>query len=106
MTSAQVVSLLLALAPYLVPVLVSVLTVVVKAALDRLPASKRAFVKGIVHTAVVAVEQLADATLNGAGKKQMAAEFVQRELAHYHISVPASVISALIEEAVAALPSK
>lgn len=102
--SPTVSQLLLALAPYLVPVLASVLVFLVKSAIEKLPVNQRFFVQSIVDTAVRATEQTASSVLTGSGKKQVAVEMVEAELAHWHINIPSSVVSALIEEAVSALP--
>ena len=91
---------LLALAPYLVPPIVAILGYLIMNALAKLPAGQRTFIQGIVTTAVSAVEQEAGGNLNSAGKKQLAVEFVEKELALWHINIPASVVSTMIEEAV------
>ena len=95
--------ILLALAPYITPVLVALLTYVVKSAIDRLPANQRSFVSGIVRTAVVAASQMASDTLNGPGKRQIALELIEKELDHFGIKIPSSIINGLIEEAVKGL---
>lgn len=96
--------LLIALAPYVVPVLVALLTPIVTYAvntiLSKLPINQRAIVSAAVHTGVTAAEQMADATLNGPGKKQMALELIEKQLATWHIAVPSSVVNAMVEEAV------
>jgi hypothetical protein len=97
------IQLLEALAPYIVPVLIAVLSVVVKAAFDQLPANLHGQVLRVAHTAVQAVEQVASETLSGPGKKQLAIEMVMRQLAAMHINVPEPVISDVIESAVYAL---
>lgn len=104
MSQPQVVSLLLALAPYLVPPLVAVLSVLVKNAFSKLPANQRDLIKQVAQTAVVATEQTASQALNGPGKKQLAVDFVETELSHWGIKAPSGLVSTLIEEAVAALP--
>ena len=87
-------------APYIVPVLIALLTVVVKAALDRLPANVQPQVQQAVQSSVQAVEQMSADTLSSTVKKQMAITFVKQQLATMHISLPDDVISALIESAV------
>jgi len=94
------VTFLLALAPYLAPPIIAALVVLVKSAIDKLPANKRPFVADIVKTTVAAVEKMAADQLNGPGKKQMAIELVDAQLKHFGMEVPLPVTNALIEEAV------
>jgi Bacteriophage holin of superfamily 6 (Holin_LLH) len=89
-----------ALAPYIVPVILAVLGVLVKNAIDHAPTNVRPVVIDAVHSAVAAVEQVASQQLSGPGKKQLAIEYVQKQLDAMHINVPEPVISALIESAV------
>jgi hypothetical protein len=101
--STELIQILLALAPYVVPPLVALLVYLVKKAIDRLPANQRVVVSGIVRTSVAAADQLASDQLNGPGKRQVALEMIEAQLKHMHIDVPAPVVNALIEEAVLAL---
>lgn len=94
---------LIAAAPVYMPILIFLLTTLYQQWLSKLPANQRPVVQGAVSTAVAAVEQTASDVLNGPGKKQLAIEAVQSELAHWNIKVPQTVISAMIEEAVAAM---
>lgn len=94
---------LLALAPYLVPLIVSVLVMVVRSMIEKLPAQQRAFVAGIVQSSVAAIEQTSTMDLNGPAKKQMALELIEKQLSHFHVSVSSAVIEALLEEAVMAI---
>jgi Bacteriophage holin of superfamily 6 (Holin_LLH) len=94
------IQILEALAPYLVPVIIAVLGVLVKNAIDHLPVNVQPKVYDAVHSAVAAVEQVANQQLSGPGKKQLAIEYVQKQLDAMHINVPEPVLSTLIEEAV------
>ena len=91
---------LLSLAPYVVPPILAVLTYLVKSYIDKLPVNQRSFLSGIISSAVNAVEQEAGSDVSGTSKKQLATEFIEAELAHWKINVPASLISILIEDAV------
>src|SRR5258708_5279647 len=77
---SQILAFLLALAPYLAPPIIAALVVLVKSAIDKLPANKRPFVANVVKTTVAAVEKMAADQLNGPGKKQMAVEMVDAQL--------------------------
>lgn len=96
--------ILIALAPYLVPLLVFLLGKAYQGFMAQLPANQRPVVQEIVKTAVVAAEKLSSDALNGPGKKQVAIDFIEQELDSWGIKVPSSVISSMIEQAVAALP--
>lgn len=89
--------------PILLPVLIAVLTYVVKSAIERLPSNKQTFVRDIVYTMVTATEQQAGAAVSGPTKKQEVLAQVMSTLSHFHMSVPESFVSALIEETVFAL---
>lgn len=91
---------LIAAAPYLVPLILAVLTVLVKAAFERMPSNVQPTLKAAAKTAVAAVEQIAGAELNGPGKKEKAIELVEDQLSHFGFKVPTAIISAVIEEAV------
>ena len=94
---------LIAAAPVYMPILIALLTTLYKSWVSKLPENQRPVVQGVVSTAVSAVEQTTSDVLNGPGKKQAAIEAVQAELAHWNIKVPQPVLSAMIEEAVAAM---
>lgn len=96
----QILTLLLALAPYLAPPIIAALVVAVNSAISKLPANKRDFAAGVVNTVVAAVDQMASDQLNGPGKKQMALELIEKELKAFGMQVPESTVNALIEEAV------
>jgi hypothetical protein len=99
MTLSQITSLVLSLAPYLVPVLAAWLTLAVRAGWVKTPANVRAFIQEVVSTAVTAVEQVSPGQ-SGAVKKAQAIAFVQDQLSHFGLNVPVSVIDPMIEEAV------
>jgi hypothetical protein len=101
--SPDTLALLLALAPYIVPPLVGVIVYLVKLGFDHLPANVHAMVVQAVQAGVKASEQMASPQLNGPAKKQLATEMIEKILATWHINVPASVISTMIESAVADL---
>ncbi len=103
---SQILAFLLALAPYLAPPIIAALVVLVKSAIDKLPANKRPFVANVVKTTVAAVEKMAADQLNGPGKKQMAVEMIDAQLKHFGMEVPLPVTNALIEEAVLLLKSQ
>lgn len=90
--------------PILLPPLVGAVIFFVNAQLSKLPANQRVFVQQIVGSSVAAVEQSASGQLNDVGKKQLAIQFVEAELKHWNINIPESIVSSLIEEAVAFLP--
>jgi LL-H family phage holin len=92
--------ILVVAAPYVVPVLLALLTVAVKAIINRLPSNVQPQVQQAVSNAVQAVEQMSASTPSSAVKKQMAINFVKQQLTTMHISLPDDVISALIESAV------
>ena len=94
---------LLALAPYVAPVIAAGLVMLVRSMIEKLPAQQRAFVSGIVQTSVAAIEQTASADLNGPAKKQLALELIEKQLASFHVSVAPAVIDSLLEEAVMAI---
>lgn len=93
-------AILIAVIPTLLSLLIAVLTILVKAAFERMPSNLQPFLKQLAATAVASTEQVAAVELNGPGKKEKAGEFMIGQLAHYHITVPPAVISAVIEEAV------
>lgn len=95
---------LLVAIPVLLPPLIGVIVVFVKAQIAKLPPNARDFVQQVVSTAVLTVEQTASDQLNNVGKKQLAIKTVMEELAHWKTSVPESIVSNLIEEAVSFLP--
>jgi hypothetical protein len=97
--------LLLVAAPIVLPGFFAFLVVLVKKSLEKLPSNARPIVASIASTAVANVEQIAGEMLNSPGKKQAAMEAASAELAHWGINVPSAVLSGLVEEAVAALPS-
>lgn len=95
----QFTSILLALAPYLLPPLLAFIGLEAKKAWDKLPTNQRALLSNVVGTAVTAVQQ----TMPDAGnvtKKSRAIELVLAQLAHLGLNVPAPVLDQLIEEAV------
>lgn len=92
--------LLAILAPYIVPFILAGLWFLIRRALDLIPTNVRPLLASIVTDAVRAVEQLAATELNDAGKKALAIKFVEEELAHFHIDIPTSIISTMIESAV------
>jgi len=92
--------LALAAAPYIVPLIIAGLTMLVKSGLEKLPSNQRALAEQVVRSAVAAVEQVASGELNSSGKKALAGRFVEDELAHFGISIPSSIISTLIESVV------
>lgn len=94
---------LLSLAPYLAPPLIAFLTLLVTQAMAKLPANERDMVAQVVQTSVHATEQFASDQMNSVGKKQMATDFVEKELAYYKINVPDAMVSAMIEEWVSRL---
>lgn len=93
-------AILIAVIPPVMSILIAALAVLVKAAFERMPTNAQPVLKAMATTAVSATEQLASAELNGPGKKEMAIEFMEKQLAHFHMDVPTPVISAVIEEAV------
>lgn len=99
-----ITQILIALAPYLVPLLIFLLGKAYQGFMASLPANQRPVVQEIVRTGVAATEKLANDTLNGPGKKLLAVDFIEKELTAWGISVPSGVISSMIEQAVAALP--
>lgn len=103
MNMQTIVQILLALAPYVGPPLAALEIYLVKKAIDSLPANKRNLILPVVRTAVTAASQMASDNLNGPGKRQIALELIEKELAHYNISIPSSVLNGMIEEAVKAL---
>ena len=104
MTFSVVAEWLIAAAPIYMPILIAVVAALYKQWVSRLPANQRPVVQAIVHTGVSNAEQVASAELNGPGKKELAIEIIEQELAHWNLSVPSSVISAMIEETVSELP--
>lgn len=104
MLSPFLEQLLLVAAPIVLPGFFAFLVVLVRKSFAKLPENARPVVSAIASTAVANVEQIAAGMLNGPGKKEQAMEAASRELAHWGINVPPAVVSALIEEAVAALP--
>lgn len=101
MSFSDVAPLLLALSPYVVPVVLSFLTVAVRAAFDRMPSKARDVLASIVNTAVAAVEQKTPAgSMTPEQKKALAMQFIHEALDHFHLSVPDSVIEPMLEEAV------
>lgn len=100
MTLSQFTNLLLALAPYLVPILAGILFPIVKSFLDKLPAAARARLADIVHTAVDATEQVMAPNASPAQKKSEAIRRIEDMLAQAKLNVPASVYDSLIEQAV------
>jgi hypothetical protein len=95
---------IIAAVPYFVPVLLAGLVYITKRFIDKLPIQARPVVAAVVSTNVAAVEKLASNTLAGPGKKDMAIDMINAELAHLGLKVPPAVISSLIEEAVLLLP--
>jgi LL-H family phage holin len=91
------------MAPYIVPLLVAILTYVVKVWISKLPANQRPLVEAVVRSSVSAAEQLASSQLNGPGKKQLAIELIEKQLSFMHIKVAPAVVESLIEDAVLAL---
>lgn len=84
------------------PLVVSLATAAYQRMLESLPSNKRALVKDVVDTAVHAVEQMYN-NMDGvspADKKAKAVEFVEAALKNMHISIPGSLVDALIEESV------
>jgi hypothetical protein len=94
------VTVLLTLAPYLVPPLIALLALLVSRATANLPTTTRPLVVAAVADAVHATEQVASDALNSAGKKQTAVDMVEAQLDHLGIKVPSGVVSTLIESAV------
>jgi hypothetical protein len=103
MTANDVVTLLLALAPYVVPPIAALLFVAARSMIEKLPAQQRALVAGIVQSSVAAIEQTATSTSNGPAKKQLAVELIGKQLAAFHINVAPAVVESLLEEAVMAI---
>lgn len=95
--------LILDLLPIVVPVLVAMLAYVVRAAIERLPSNRRDFVAKVVQTAVTAAEQANGDISNGPTKKQEVLRDVMLTLSHFHMAVPESFVSQLIEETVHAI---
>jgi len=91
--------ILLVLAPYLVPVLLACLTLLVRKGFEVMPSNQRRLVANIVSTAVAAVDQTAP-NASGAEKKARAIELVLAQLSHFKINVPIGVLDPMIEEAV------
>lgn len=100
MNTQQLTQLLLALAPYLVPILAAILVPVVKSFLDRLPAATRIRIAEITATAVNATEQVMAPDASPTQKKAEAIRRIEAGLAQAKLSVPASVYDSLLEEAV------
>jgi hypothetical protein len=98
-----IVMSLLSLAPYLVPPMVALLTLMVSRSLAKLPVNERALVSQIAQTSVHATEQYASDQMSSPGKKEMATKFVEEELANYKIVVPDVTVSNLIEQWVSQL---
>lgn len=90
MSTNDIVSLLLAVAPYVVPEIVAFLVYSVKKAMGQLPASSQPLVQAAVKSGVAAAEQTASGYLNAPGKKQLAVELIEKQLAALHIRVPSS----------------
>jgi LL-H family phage holin len=103
MSALELNALLLALAPYIVPPLVAGLVYVVNGAIAKTPVNVRSVVADVAHTAVAATEMTASSQLNGAGKKQVATELIEKQLSTMGVKVDNATISALIEQAVLAL---
>lgn len=104
MSWSDVQPLLLSLAPYLVPVVLAYVTILARKAFEAMPSNQREFVRSIVSTAVNAVEQqtkLGD--FSPAQKQALALRFIHDALDHFHVSVPDSVLSPMLEEAVLVL---
>ena len=104
MTFSGVAMWLIAAAPIYMPILIAVVSALYKLWVSKLPANQRPIVQAIVHTGVTTAAQVASDELNGTGKKELATQTIEQELAHWNIKVPESVISAMIEETVAELP--
>ncbi len=97
---SPVVQFLLAMAPYIVPLIIAVLTYFVQAGIAKLPAKNRDLVISVVRSSVAAAEQMASDSLNGAGKKQIAVELIEKQFAAMHINIPQATVNAILEEAV------
>lgn len=97
----QVEPFLIALAPIVLPILFSYLTIFVKSQFEKMPTAQRQTLFDIVTTAVRAVEQTEGMSgLSDAQKKTLAMQKVHDALTHYGLTVPDSVIDPMIEEAV------
>lgn len=100
MTLQQLTSLLLSLAPYLVPVLAAILFPIVSAFLAKLPAPARERLAEIVRSAVDATEQVMAPNATPTQKKADAIKRIEDMLAQAKLNIPASVYDSLIEQAV------
>lgn len=104
MTMAQVVALLLALAPYIAPPIVGAIAVLVKSAYEKMPASKQALATNVVYAVVSGLEQNSGLlAVNGPAKKQMALETAANILDHYGVKVSTDTLNSLIESCVYAI---
>ena len=87
--------------PILLPPLVGLVIVWINSQLAKLPANQRAFLSTIVSDAVLAVEQAEKSSgMGGVDKKALAMQFIEAELQHWGINVPASIVSTLVESVV------
>jgi hypothetical protein len=93
-------SLLLSLAPYIVPLIAALLFPFVKSLLDKLPAASRARLSDIVSTAVNATEQVMAPDASPTQKKSEAIRRIEAQLAQAKLNIPATVYDSMIEEAV------
>lgn len=100
MSSTMIWQLILVLVPILLPPLVGLVVYFTKAQIDKLPANARAAAKQAAATAVTATEQVANDTLNNAGKKQQALAFATADLKKMGLSVDEGQLANLIEEVV------
>ena len=100
------VTILLALAPYLVPPLVGAITVLVKSAFEKMPANQQALAKSVVQSVVLGLEQNPGILpYNGPAKKQIAIEAASAILNKYGIKADPVLLNSLIEETVFAINS-
>jgi len=89
--------------PIVFPFIVAGAGYLYKKAIQGLPADKQAIVSNVVRTVVTATEQTAVGAFNGAAKKQVALEEIDKVLSHLHVTASPALINSLIEEAVFAL---
>jgi hypothetical protein len=95
-------TLLITLAPYVVPIVFALSAAFYKSLVTKLPVSVRGEVETIVGNVVLSVEQTAQA-MSGPAKKQQAIALISNILKTLHLSVPMSLIDVYIEAAVASL---
>lgn len=95
-------TLLISLAPYIVPIIFALSAAFYKSLVAKAPAAVRGEVESIVNNVVLSVEQTAK-NMNGPAKKQQATAVISSLLKSIGLKVPASLIDVYIEAAVASL---